>query len=1182
MFKNITQQVKKRLRDRSPFARPRLWSPTYRGPLEASVVGQAKAAHGILGALLYGADVSSILDPSVVSSHNDAGATGNAELIKQIEATITAQYMIPSGTSEIPIFVAPTFGQYKETGLLAGSFLNQSKAFHAAYHQSNFIENAGAATDGAELADFGFELKMRELAKTDQTARDLLKGPTASTMSGFNLVSDEETRAIFGDLTPEKICGYIGEMIRLWSFGVERSQAEIGILHSHGLPAGAYHDWLKSHMVDADALDQLPLAVIYGHAISAGISIGLSGSHTEMGKSGPCKPIMQLYHAYVGDKLNKEGIDLAAYVASGRTDLDEFLFSVDAFDWLFNEYITGNTRSVYSLVPWILLDSSFARDWWREEKTYAPTKQMIGAVCRLTDLVDKKWKDLYERSPVEAMLSRFGHPTFIKTDSLTVADWMPGGQVLGSGYAHVSQEGSYNVKIQLPMDSSGQPNQVSPWPTFINIQGVAFSPSSLLGLRQLAESSSLTYDCWHVQQNFGLKTDSLYTLAYLSSVPAISRTGSSQDDYSGLVRGGQFESINKVELGSTTASFLYPSLRGKITAIRKESHELIGLASAGGSISLKEIDLNNWRLSRMSDLRGVPCEHQDCDLEHGETVSRSWGEKLARELSNKGDLEGVTNYHQMYDFVRPALPYGRADALAMYMTSPGKYLRSTGKGLDIAGLNEFNESGGVPKSVFRKVVSGAYMAVEFEDVALGEVNGFRYVASGIPGVISRNPDTLLFQGTAAYSCHIGESDMKAEAHRGICQKKFTHVSPGRFGVGRPCYILMTRGHEADSWLNMRFGSQAISARPILQQSPTAKKNNAQWVSLGQSNTSTVPKGLASRSPCAFIGNDLVQSHLVNFLNTDDLTRQYIYNAMMASGQALTENFATTLWAAHLDYSTVVDEFLYAGDLSLTGTNYDELTSPLSDPRAELETRGIPEEVLMGSYYPKAGCFRVSSSDHVLNLETGLLFAAPGFGPTGAERLPLRVLPKHLSSSPISVNLFYEADLLTVKLLSDGLLTLNVDGSSRRSVACDAYVNTIWDETCPDSLDIDDVAFSILRLVRHPSVILSSLLFGAGKHWWNVHASYAMHHTTIMQILYAQDDPSLAEHLPLARRCAEVIDVAKAHFADPTNTLHRYMYEFLPEVHKIVAANKIGHRVETRFLFTEVAPPALNLHPGKVA
>jgi hypothetical protein len=509
------------------------------------------------------------------------------------------------------------------------------------------------------------------------------------------------------------------------------------------------------------------------------------------------------------------------------------------------------------------------------------------------------------------------------------------------------------------------------------------------------------------------------------------------------------------------------------------------------------------------------------------------------------------------------------------MERPGSYFRATGKGLEILGVNEIVTAPGPAKSLYRRVAQGSFMAVEYEDFALGEVNGFRYVARGVPGVLSRNPESLLGVGTSVISCNVKQSDAHMAYAHGFITKKMTHVAPGRFAVMTPCFILPARPDlkPSSGWLDMTLGTSRAGRRMISRAVKGSGGESDSW-SLSEYREA-VPSltPMSEASPCALLSGQ-ASALLANFMDLDRPTRQRYYNALMVSGHEMTQAFADAVWSEHENYETAVDEYLLAGDFSVTGSTADFLGRWLEDQKClsvDRSMRKLVRDVELVPM-PHGGIFRASTDYHTFLNSSGYILSAPGYRTTGAEILSIRINPDLLSPAPVDARDFFAEDYRTQALIRAGEITLGVDGRPKISKTMTSYLDTGNSKVMKEhgQFRTDLIIYVLARIVLHPTSIRAGNKFVGGVYRKGICETEFFQDISVLQAVFAGEDESFLQDTPLGRMAATVI-AETAPDQDEKSSCHIYRTSGMKWIKAVVMKNRLGETDTARSGETDETP-----------
>jgi hypothetical protein len=347
-----------------------------------------------------------------------------------------------------------------------------------------------------------------------------------------------------------------------------------------------------------------------------------------------------------------------------------------------------------------------------------------------------------------------------------------------------------DLHTKLPISVTGAPSpNYEDWlpnkiGNFISLGISEETIQMMYDLTSLVEASAHSLELYHVAFNYGLPRDNLFTASLLSHIdPPLN--GNSRDDFSGTVHGDLSEPLLKgVELALGKNFRYFPTIIGKFSAVARENIPALQLGI--GYMDLKEIDLSNYRLARLQDVAygdeyGAPGDADETRKQVAETLTREYCEKLQNQIRSWGQDDGVFVYEQPdIDFLRPVISRARSQAIALYIHSPGTYLRRTGLG----GLDTRR---GAPASVAEATINPEMPYNTFFDVALGRYTAGTTTARTAPGE-SINPFIYLAKGSG----FVQVSDESASDSVVIrFQKKIT-THPGVRGSYFPKKVLATK------------------------------------------------------------------------------------------------------------------------------------------------------------------------------------------------------------------------------------------------------------------------------------------------------------------------------------------------------------------------------------------------------
>lgn len=654
---------------------------------------------------------------------------------------------LPSKTSPQPVH------QIKRNAYEKTSHVRNSNIFFSMVYQSgNFMMN-GSRYDWADSSYpapvFRFEMMQDE--KSSEVIPHLqLEAAKVQDYNCSNLVSKEEAKQIFGDLTADQLSMEIARLCRLWG------DAALSVLsEADNLAFMVGEENLPKHMAGSGAH--------YASAIEAGMTTSYRFADYSRAAASPIgRNFINYLERHVAVRMNFGSEEEAfTYLMSNPPELDDFLWSEEALDWLLNYRKTSGEA-----------------DGIPDVKIVKAIKSAQRKVLAFTNLLDKKWKESYETNNLVALCERFGHPVGIPSASVRAYHFLPGGYLIESGWAKVQSSNGFSFTVNFPIDENGAPEHMTEkWENLNATINIDSKKSALGQLADLAEGAASAVEAWQVAYNRALPRDSLYNAALLSVIDP-SLNGVSYDDFSGTVRGLYHPMLKGIELAVGRSMRFYPSTSSKLSAL---SRKLVNKeVCPRGVLSIKEIDLSNWRLSRLSD--------NQCGNEYGvqsiregqqtpfnfDKLSREFHEGFQNKIRSYSVQDGLVTFCQADedDFVRPLVGRQRGEAMRIYIERPGSYLRRTG-----AGGSKISE--GAPKAVFEQIKFPMTPWSAYTDTAIGKTSDCTITAQQAPAQQSLNPYLFCAKGSGT----IFVKDL--DENQALMFNKFVTVSPGRRGENLP-------------------------------------------------------------------------------------------------------------------------------------------------------------------------------------------------------------------------------------------------------------------------------------------------------------------------------------------------------------------------------------------------------------
>ena len=684
------------------------------------------------------------LSTDPVSFNKDIKETLTANLSESAVALLSEALtqVIPSKTSPEPVLVVK-----RSAADPAGPVRNSELFFSLAYQGSNFLMN-GRRFDWADDAfpRYAFRYEIMRDSKAGAVIPQLHPdAPKADDYNCASLVSKEECRAIFGDMTPEAVALGMARIARLWGDASVSSLSEKGELSS---------------LVGSEHLpkDLAGSAAHYAAAIGLGLdSMRAYKQHRRSPASNVGRIFTEFLEEKVADKFASEDAAVA-YLLSNPDEVDDFMFNEEATNWLLKNRL-----------------EKLGAQQMPSAEILAEVRQAQAKVAAFTNLIDKKWAETYEKDGTSALARRFGYPVGLPVDMLRPQHFLPGGYLVEGGWLKVSEGESFSFDVNFPVDENGRPDpSFEEWDKLSPVATVRKNAPALARLGDLAEACASASEAWHVAYNRGLPRDSLYGAAQLSLIdPNIN--AASYDDFSGTVRGMYHPNLRGLELAVGSKMRFFPTFSSKLSAVARR-HAAKSVAPRG-VLSLAEIDLANWRLSRLADNQ-CGNEYGVNTVKDGEKapfnftrLSREFHEGIQDKIRKFGKDDGLITFAQPdEDFVRPLVGRQRGEAMRFFVERPGSYLRRTG----LSGLRE-----GAPKAVYEQIKAPLTPWSAYLDPALGSTTDLTTAANHAPGQQSLNPYAFVATGSGTLRTD-GIKEVESLAFN-----KFMTVGPGRRGENLP-------------------------------------------------------------------------------------------------------------------------------------------------------------------------------------------------------------------------------------------------------------------------------------------------------------------------------------------------------------------------------------------------------------
>ena len=573
--------------------------------------------------------------------------------------------------------------------------------------------------------------------------------------NGISLLGDEFVRNLFKDISPDQFAYDLSRLVGIYmgfddSFlnTIYAAETEIG---SKDMP-NELKNTAKHYLTSLNSINTL----MERHGDK---NCNLYGPFSEYRMT--AIPLARFYSDWLNE-LTKGFSESKAidYILSNPKELDDFLWNEDALNFAIKRRKIINEK---------------CKDFSEEEILYFNKIQKI--VVIITDKIDELWKNKFEKEGIKALLDRFGHPVGIPTKKLQPWHFIYGGFLVESGFINL-EENINQLKvfdINLKIDNNGVPiPNTLDWDT-VKAKAYVSDIKKLKGLGDLSEACASGNEAWHVIYNRGLPKDSLYMAASLSN-PDSHITGSSYDDITGTVYGVNKTNLNSIAIALGRNFMALPTATSKIVALSGRFHNNKKIAP-NGLISLKEIDLSNWRITRLSD--------NFCGNEYGlskaenppfnfDKLSRSYHEGIQNSIRNFNEADGIITYcENKEELFRTIVGKQRGESYRLFIESPGTYIRRTGKA-----LHYFQDSPAF--ATYQQICQPLTPTLAFRDTLTGNVNDGTNTASPLPGTLSLFPQNFCAKasGTIKYG-----KDLNIFPVENF--NKLISIGPGRRGENYP-------------------------------------------------------------------------------------------------------------------------------------------------------------------------------------------------------------------------------------------------------------------------------------------------------------------------------------------------------------------------------------------------------------
>ncbi len=435
-------------------------------------------------------------------------------------------------------------------------------------------------------------------------------------------------------------------------------------------------------------------------------------------------PLSEKFHQHIIDTISDKGFqsekEVMDYLMSNPAELDDFLTNSKVFEKAFDSHFENTEANA---------------------KTKARIIDSLEKINKFTTLLDKKWEEAVNKDAKQALINRFGHPVGIPTDKLKPHHFIPGGYLVESGWVDIksSKEARDNVlDVKLPVDKDGKPDStVSKWENIKPTAHIRNSGNKIDELSDLTDACVAAEQAWHVIYNRALPHDSLYTAAQLSNVDP-NANGASQDGMTGTIRGMDHPLLSGVNIVTGHSLDFATTMKAKVAAVARRLAD--DRVAPRGVLSLKEIDLSHWRLSRMADNicaneYGVSEVKMFKSAPHNfDKLGRKYHEDIQNEIRDLKEEDGAFLFYNQEedDFVRPLIGVQRSEAAKLFMQKPGTYLRRAPMSL----------KNGAPAAFLANIVSPLAPQLAYFDAMTGENRDSNTLTKTPPGRNSLDP--LLF------------------------------------------------------------------------------------------------------------------------------------------------------------------------------------------------------------------------------------------------------------------------------------------------------------------------------------------------------------------------------------------------------------------------------------------------------
>ena len=652
-------------------------------------------------------------------------------------------YVIPSKRSPSPVFVRNVLHSNEGISTLGGNWTGDvilravgtnTTKFSQANHSTSEVQQNSLNQTWSSAAHMipskflsmtkrhRFSDAFAEKYKGGDSRENPLLNPDGIKVWDYNcaiLVDRSDTHSIFGNIRPEDFLLDLYRISGLWaglSFNknyaadtIENIFAEfIGGEHlSEGFAGSAPHYAAAMELglrpslavqrvgVDIEGLDKLSqVSGLSPMAASA------SADH---------------YAAYIGHMLSVVGRE---ELIQKSEVVDDYLLSAEALDWLLSYRRKDQDTDVI------------------DQETVDRLKKVQKAAREFGDLIDRKWEEKCEKVGLtRALTERFGHPVGI--DEPHVEDFIPGGHLVSSGYLSSDGVPKYGDEEKITLKWTAP--KIKRMGLLLNAASIDFRPvlvanadkkdksllvRSLKDLGDLSLALSSAQDSWFTRNNRSLPH---YALFYGTSLAATNPVGGGfmPDGIGELEAANKLKEEHGIELAPGPYMHLFPTLSSRIAALKNPEKSLRESLFPHGFIGEDELNYSNELMVFFNDLTLVGKEFYADKIKavtdfindprrrfQSETPHLKLVE--AKEAEDGDFFPRSFSEGKYHGWARPICGTQRGEAVKLYMTKPGTYLRRTGSGgSDMAS--------GVSAAVYDKISFPSLIPNSYLDPALGEL-----------------------------------------------------------------------------------------------------------------------------------------------------------------------------------------------------------------------------------------------------------------------------------------------------------------------------------------------------------------------------------------------------------------------------------------------------------------------------